>query len=271
MGDRQSGRPGAPRACRGRVRPGGARPAIAAPGMATPDLPARPDGGLAVAEPCCGSRPMCGGSARHGCATCRTGSTWAASPARRRVSPWPGDGPIIGTVAALRAEKNLARLLRAFHLAVQDTPGRLVVIGDGPERAALEALASKLGVADRVFWAGHVPDPAELIKAFDIFAMSSDTEQMPISLLEAMAAGLPTAATDVGDIKQMLPLRSRALRHASRRRGLGCGAAPPSSGTRAPQELSGRRAGPRRSVISISTMFDAWEELLAGNRTATRV
>lgn len=124
---------------------------------------------------------------------------------RADSAPWPGEGPVVGTVAALRREKNIARLLRAFHIATRAMPARLVLIGDGPERAGLERLAGELGMSERVHFAGHVPQPAALLQALDVFAMSSDTEQMPISLLEAMAAGLPTAATDVGDIRAMLP------------------------------------------------------------------
>ena len=113
-------------------------------------------------------------------------------------------GPVVGTVAALRPEKNIARLLRAFALAAPDGPASLVVAGDGPERPALEGLARKLGIAGRVRFAGHVADPTGLLGQLDVFAMSSDTEQMPLSLLEAMAAGLPVAATNVGDIRSML-------------------------------------------------------------------
>lgn len=115
-----------------------------------------------------------------------------------------GDVPVVGTVAALRAEKNLGRLLRAFALATADVPGRLVIAGGGPERAGLEALAGSLGVADRVTFTGHVADPSGVYGGFDVFALSSDTEQMPLSLLEAMAAGLPVASTDVGDVRLML-------------------------------------------------------------------
>ncbi len=115
---------------------------------------------------------------------------------------WPG--PVVGTVAALRPEKNIARLLRAFARAASDTQASLVIAGDGPERPALEGLAQELGLGSRVRFAGHVADPARLLKQLDVFAMSSDTEQMPLSLLEAMAAGLPVAATDVGDIRSVL-------------------------------------------------------------------
>jgi glycosyltransferase involved in cell wall biosynthesis len=109
--------------------------------------------------------------------------------------------PVIGTVAALRAEKNLARLLRAF--ATLPT-GRLIIVGDGPERPSLEALAGSLGVADRVWFAGHHQDPAPFYARFDIFALSSDTEQMPLSVIEAMASGLPIVSTAVGDVREMV-------------------------------------------------------------------
>jgi glycosyltransferase involved in cell wall biosynthesis len=128
-----------------------------------------------------------------------------------REAVFPGEGPVIGTVAALRAEKNLARLLRAFRLVRQNIPARLVIVGDGPERAALAALAEALGVADAVIFTGHVAQPQALYRGFDVFALSSDTEQMPLSVLEAMAAGLPVAATDVGDVQEMLAEENRAL------------------------------------------------------------
>lgn len=147
-------------------------------------------------------------------------NTWRLDPIRVRYLPngidltrfeaitphtWPGAGPVIGTVAALRAEKNLARLIHAFAQARTHRVARLVIVGDGPERPALETLATELGIAPDVIFAGHTPDPTALIAGFDIFAMSSDTEQMPISLLEAMAASRPVAATDVGDIRAILP------------------------------------------------------------------
>jgi glycosyltransferase involved in cell wall biosynthesis len=122
---------------------------------------------------------------------------------------WPGAGPIVGTVAALRPEKNVARLVRAFALASEGAPARLLLIGDGPDRSGLERLVDQLGVRERVRFAGHVTDPAAMIRSLDVFAMSSDTEQMPISLLEAMAAGLPVAATAVGDVAAMLPEEQR--------------------------------------------------------------
>jgi glycosyltransferase involved in cell wall biosynthesis len=110
---------------------------------------------------------------------------------------------VIGTVAGLRAVKNLPRLVRAF-AGMHTKAARLVIVGTGPESERIAAEARRLGVADRVLMPGFLPDPARWIGLFDIFALSSDSEQFPISLVEAMAAGLPAVTTDVGDIGHMV-------------------------------------------------------------------
>ncbi len=109
--------------------------------------------------------------------------------------------PVIGTVAALRPEKNVARLLRAFALLPH---GRLVIVGDGPELPALRVLANSLGITPRIEFAGHHQDTAAFYARFDIFALASDTEQMPLSVIEAMASGLPVVSTSVGDVGLMV-------------------------------------------------------------------
>jgi glycosyltransferase involved in cell wall biosynthesis len=120
-----------------------------------------------------------------------------------------GGDPIIGTVAGLRAEKNPRRLIDAFAIVVRRRPARLVLVGDGAEREALEQHARALGLAERVIFTGNCPAPEKLLPLFDVFALSSDTEQMPLSILEAMAAALPIAATDVGDVAAMVAEDSR--------------------------------------------------------------
>ncbi len=120
-----------------------------------------------------------------------------------------GEGPVIGTVAALRPEKNIARLLRAFAALRASRPARLIIVGDGPERANLERLAAQHNVAQAVLFAGHSAQPERWLASMDVFALSSDTEQMPISLLEAMACGLPAVCTDVGDVRDMLAPENR--------------------------------------------------------------
>lgn len=120
----------------------------------------------------------------------------------------PGAGLIVGTVAGLRPVKNLARLVRIF---AAGAPGdaRLVIIGEGPDRPVVEAEAKRLGVADRVILPGFMRDPIRCMARFDIFALSSDSEQFPISLVEAMACGLPGVMTDVGDIAAMATADNR--------------------------------------------------------------
>ena len=121
------------------------------------------------------------------------------------------DTVVIGTVAGLRAEKNIARLLHAFHRIADIEAVRLRIVGDGPERGVLRELAEQLGHAGRVEFIGQVHDPSAFYRSFDIFALSSDTEQMPLSVLEAMASGLPIASTDVGDVASMVADENRAF------------------------------------------------------------
>ena len=119
------------------------------------------------------------------------------------------DALIIGWVGALRPEKNLNRLLSAFS-CVSDR-AVLVLVGDGPERASVESEAAALGISDRVRLLGARPDAAQLMSAFDMLALSSDTEQMPMVVLEAMKAGLPIASVDVGDVRNMVAAENGAL------------------------------------------------------------
>ena len=83
-------------------------------------------------------------------------------------------------------------------------PARLVIVGQGEALGALQARTGALGVAGCVLFAGHSTTPERWMASFDIFALSSDTEQMPLSVLEAMAAGLVVVATDVGDVRLMV-------------------------------------------------------------------
>jgi glycosyltransferase involved in cell wall biosynthesis len=108
----------------------------------------------------------------------------------------------VGTLAGLRAVKNLPRLVRAF--AGLPEPWQLVILGEGPERDAIKAQAHDSGVAHRVHLPGFAPDPGKAVGLFDIFALSSDSEQFPISVVEAMAAGVPVASPAVGDVATMV-------------------------------------------------------------------
>lgn len=115
-----------------------------------------------------------------------------------------GDAICVGTVAGLRPEKNIARLIKAFARLRAVLPARLIVVGGGPLQPDLEKLAQALGVADDVEFTGYLSDPGSRLKDFDLFALSSDTEQLPLALLEAMAVGMPVVATAVGDVPAIL-------------------------------------------------------------------
>ncbi len=121
------------------------------------------------------------------------------------------DDCIIGSFSPLRREKNIGRLLKVFAevAAIASRPIRLVICGEGPERAGLEELARHLGVADRTTFTGNVPRPEAVMGAFDLLAMTSDTEQMPYAVIEAMAARLPVLATSVGDIALIVAEENR--------------------------------------------------------------
>ncbi len=112
----------------------------------------------------------------------------------------PGE-VVIGTLAGLRAVKNLAKLVRAV-AAIPNA--RLVIVGEGGERAAIEAEARRCGLGDRFILPGFMASPHRFIGHFDIFALSSDSEQFPVSLVEAMAAGLPVVSTRAGDVRDMV-------------------------------------------------------------------
>lgn len=138
---------------------------------------------------------------------------FAAAPVPDAISGFrKADGEtIVGTLAPLRPEKNLGRLLRAFATLPSDPKLRCMIVGEGRERAGLQALAGELGIAGRTVFAGHIDAPEQVLGLFDIFAISSDTEQMPNTILQAMAAGLPIAGVDVGDVKPMIAPANRPL------------------------------------------------------------
>lgn len=169
---------------------------------------------------------------------------------------------VIGTLSPLRAEKNIARLVRAFARLPMRHGARLLIVGDGAERARLEALAHDIGVADRTIFAGHVDEPEKVLGLFDVFAMSSDTEQMPNSLLQAMAAGLPVASLDVGDIKAMLPAENRPyVAPAGDEAGLAAALAALVEDQTLRQRLGVANRAHVRATYDQSRMFEAYQRL----------
>jgi glycosyltransferase involved in cell wall biosynthesis len=125
----------------------------------------------------------------------------ARADALPRVIKRPGE-KWVGTLAGLRAVKNLPRLVRAFRALPENW--HLVILGEGPERETILTQAMDLDIGHRVHLPGHVPDPALAVGLFDFFALSSDSEQFPLSVVEAMAAGLAVASPAVGDVAEIV-------------------------------------------------------------------
>jgi glycosyltransferase involved in cell wall biosynthesis len=118
----------------------------------------------------------------------------------------PPGWPVIGCVGRLTTVKGVDRLLWALGAMVREcaTPCVLLVVGDGPEREMLEGQARRLGVSEKVVFAGFRPDARRLYDLMDCVVLPSRSEGLPVVLLEGMSAGVPVLATDVGANKEVL-------------------------------------------------------------------
>jgi glycosyltransferase involved in cell wall biosynthesis len=117
------------------------------------------------------------------------------------VDPFPrrANGPVIGAVGRLSPEKGYDVAIRALPNLAGAT---LVLVGDGSERPRLEALAVELGVSDRVELVGWSDEPRRYLPGFDTFVLPSRQEGFPLAVVEAMLAGLPVVAADVGSVSE---------------------------------------------------------------------
>lgn len=113
------------------------------------------------------------------------------------------DAPfVVGWVGRVSREKGADVFIEALGVAPEAVSG--VIVGDGPERAAVEERAGALGLGDRFTCVGAVPEASRYLSAFDAFALTSRTEGTPMALLEAMSAGVPVVATAVGGVPAVL-------------------------------------------------------------------
>lgn len=110
------------------------------------------------------------------------------------------DGVYLGSAGRLSHEKGFDVLIRAAALVAARHPAHLLVGGEGPEADRLRALARELGIEDRVHFLGLVADMPGFYSLADVFVLASRIEGLPLVILEAMAAGTPVVATDVGDV-----------------------------------------------------------------------
>lgn len=134
--------------------------------------------------------------------------------------PWlqTGEFPVIVTAMRLVFEKDHETLVRAVARLRDRIPCRLIILGKGPERSALEALINRIGMGDHVELHGHVENPLPFFTHADAFVLSSLREGLPNALIEAMACGCPVVATDCsggvhevlsnGEFGQIVPMRN---------------------------------------------------------------
>ena len=117
----------------------------------------------------------------------------------------PADAPIVGIVARLEPEKGHPTLLDAWPLVLREVPAaRLLVVGEGSRREALEAQAAELGIAGSVTFTGRREDVPAVTAALDVAVLPSYREAQGLSILEAMALGRPVVASNVGGIPEMV-------------------------------------------------------------------
>lgn len=139
-------------------------------------------------------------------------SVFAPNPVLRKLArdAWgvPDAAFVFGTLGRLSPVKNHAQLISAFSLLCDCSGGRdmrLVIVGDGPLRPSLEALADSNGVRERVVFGGFTRDPQNMLPGFDVFCLPSTTgEAFGIALLEAMACECPPIAAAVGGVPEIL-------------------------------------------------------------------
>lgn len=123
--------------------------------------------------------------------------------ARRLLGLPEVGGPIIGWIGRLIPVKGPDVFVRSL-TTVLDGRCLACVIGDGPEREALEKLAGQLGIAPHLRWTGAVPQASRFFSAFDLIVLSSRSEGTPLVIVEAMAQGVPIIATAVGGVPDLI-------------------------------------------------------------------
>lgn len=143
---------------------------------------------------------------RNGVDTARFRPLQARNGGGPRPPDWP-EGFVAVTAARLAPEKMQQTMVEALARATRLRPAialHLVLIGDGPERSALERQAAGLGVSDNVHFLGWREDLAQLLPHADVFVLASASEGLPLAVLEAMASGVPVLSTPVGDLPRVV-------------------------------------------------------------------
>ena len=126
---------------------------------------------------------------------------------RARFGITENDVRLIGIVGRLSPIKNHRLFLEAAHILVKnhgDTKTRFLIIGDGELRRDCEELSAQLGLSERIVFTGWIKNMVPIYEDLDILALSSDNEGTPVTVIEAMAAGVPVVATDAGSVRELV-------------------------------------------------------------------
>jgi glycosyltransferase involved in cell wall biosynthesis len=153
---------------------------------------------------CVSSRDRDDGIAKRTCRSDRTIVIFNGVPVLPELPERPASRePTIVSVGRLKAPKDFLTFVRALAL-LDDGSFRGVIVGDGPDRALIEAEVDRLGLRGKVELLGERRDAPGLLSSSDIFVLATRSESMPMSVLEAMAAGLPVVASDVGGLPEVV-------------------------------------------------------------------
>ena len=120
---------------------------------------------------------------------------------------WPerdGNERVLVHASNFRPVKRVADVVRAFALIQQKIPARLLLAGDGPDREHALAVATDLGCSHQVEWLGPKENVEDVIADSDLFLSASETESFGLSILESMSCGVPSVATDVGGVREVM-------------------------------------------------------------------
>ena len=121
---------------------------------------------------------------------------------RRALAP-PGS-KVLMHISNFRPVKRVVEVVQIFAKVREQTPAVLVMVGDGPDRPLAEAEAERLGLAEHVQFLGKVDAVADLLRCADVFLLPSSSESFGLSVLEAMACGVPVVASDVGGLGEVV-------------------------------------------------------------------
>jgi glycosyltransferase involved in cell wall biosynthesis len=180
----------------------------------------------------------------------------------------PKSGYTLVYVGRLEPVKNHSLLLNAFCLALKSMPGlRLWMVGDGSERKALESMAAQLGITSQITFWGQQLDVAPFFSAADAFIMSSKSEGLPMSLLQAFSLGVPAIVTDVGGMAEVVRLAQAGLLVPAANPDAMAAAIVRLAGSDAEREhFSANAEAAFHSHFTLETMVDAYLDLYRNTR-----